>query len=68
MRKTIISNCFELKTFSGYSKETYLENYSGDYRSVSIWSFIIIYTVTEKDVRVLNVVHSSQNPESRENI
>ncbi|MGV9206270.1 MAG: type II toxin-antitoxin system RelE/ParE family toxin [Promethearchaeia archaeon] len=40
----------------------------GYYRSVSIWSFIIIYTVTEKDVRVLNVVHSSQNPESREDI
>jgi plasmid stabilization system protein ParE len=68
VRKAIINKCFELKTFSGYSKEPYLEKYPGDYRSVSIWNFIIIFTVTEKDVRVLNVVHSSQNPDSRTNI
>ena len=68
VRKAIINKCFELKTFSGYSKEPYLENYPGDCRSVSIWNFVIIYTVTEKEVRVLNVVHSSQNPESRINL
>lgn len=65
VRKAIIEKCLELKNFSGYSKESYLEDYPEDYRSVSIWNYVIIYTATEKEVRILNVVHSSQNTESR---
>ena len=65
VRKAIIDKCFALKEFAGYSKEAYLEDYPEDYRSISIWSYVIIYTVTNKEVRILNVVHSSQSPESR---
>lgn len=65
VRKSILDKCLSLKDFSGYSKETYLEEFSEDYRSVSIWSYVIIYIVKNRIVYVLNVVHGKQEPEIR---
>ena len=68
VRESIIKKCLSLKDFSDYSQEPYLEEYPEDYRSVSIWSYVIIYVVKEKQVRILNVVHGKEHPESRKNI
>jgi plasmid stabilization system protein ParE len=68
VRKAIVDKCLSLKTFAGYSKEPYLEEYPEDYRSVIIWSYVIIYVVRKKIVRVLNVVHGKQDPEVRKRI
>lgn len=64
----IINKCKQLKSFSGYSKEPYLEDETLDYRSVLIWSYLIIYRVTEKEVRVLNIVHTSRHPDIRKDV
>ena len=68
VRESIINKCLSLKDFAGYSKEPYLEEYLEDYRSVSIWSYVIIYTVKDKQVRVLNIVHGKEHPESRKEL
>lgn len=68
VREAIINKCLSLKDFSGYSKELYLEEYPEDFRSVSIWSYVIIYTVKDKQVRVLNIVHGKEHPESRKEL
>jgi plasmid stabilization system protein ParE len=68
VRESIIKKCLSLKDFSGYSKEPYLEDYLEDYRSVCLWSYVIIYIVKEKQVWVLNVVHGKEHPESRKEL
>jgi len=68
VRNAIIEKCIGLKKFSGYSKEKYLEEFPEDYRSVSLWNYVIIYTATKNEIRVLNVVHSHQHPESRKEL
>ena len=68
VRESIINKCLSLKDFSGYSKEPYLEEFPEDYRSVSLWSYVIIYIVKEKQVRVLNVVHGQEHPEARKKL
>lgn len=68
VRTGIINKCKQLKNFSGYSKEPYLEDEPLDYRSVSIGSYLIIYRVTEKEVRVLNIVHTSRHPDIRKDV
>lgn len=68
VRKTILDKCLSLKNYSGYSKEPYLEEFPEDYRSISVWSYVIIYVVRNNVVRVLNVVHGKQNPEIRKSI
>ena len=68
VRESIINKCLSLKDFSGYSKEPYLEEFPEDYRSVSLWSYVIINIVKEKQVRVLNVVHGQERPEARKKL
>lgn len=68
VRESIINKCLSLKDFSGYSKEPYLEEFPENYRSVSLWSYVIIYIVKEKQVRVLNVVHGQEHPEARKKL
>ena len=41
-----------------FSKEPYLENKGKDYRSVTKWSYKIIYRITENEVRILEIVHT----------
>jgi len=68
VKSAIIHKCKDLKNFSGYSKEEFLDELEGDYRSVTIWSYVIIFRVTEKTIRVLKVVHASQHPDKRREI
>ena len=68
VKTEIIQKCKSLKNFAGYSKERYLEDLEGDFRSVMLWNYIIIYSLTIKEVRVLNVIHASMHPDHRKNI
>ncbi len=65
VRISLINRCKSLKDFSGYSKEKYLE---GDFRSVTQWDYNIIYKVTKAEVRILNIIHTSQHPDYRQDI
>ena len=65
VRDSIIEKCKGLKNFSGYSKEHYLE---GDYRSITIWDYVVIYRVVKDVVRILNVIHTSMHPDQRKDI
>ena len=68
VRKGILAKCQKLENFSGYSMERYLEDESVEYRSVTQWDYNIIYTVTPKEIRILNIIHTSQHPDLRKNI
>jgi plasmid stabilization system protein ParE len=45
-----------------YSIEPYLEEETGNYRSVAKWSYKIIYEVTEKEIIIAMVFHAKQDP------
>lgn len=68
VRAGILKKCSELKNFSEYSVERYLETDDKKYRSVTQWNFLIIYTIKGDTVRILNIIHTSQHPEKRKNI
>jgi len=68
VRKGILDKCLELKNFSGYSQEEFLKDLSGNYKSVSKWNYLIIFTVSDNEVRVLNVVHTGKHPNARKDI
>ena len=53
VRHAIIKSCKELGSFSGYSVEHYLQDLGGDYRSVTIWDYNLIYRVSDSEVRIL---------------
>ncbi len=50
VKSVIILKCRSLKEFAGYSNEIYLKELDGDFKSVTIWSYVIIYCLTEKEV------------------
>ena len=68
VRNTIIAKCKSLKEFSGHSNERYLEELDGEYKSVTIWDYVIIFSLMEKEIRILNVIHASRHPDKRTNI
>ena len=68
VKTRIIERCKNLKGFSGYSKERYLDELEGEYRSVTVWDYNIIYRVTTNNIRVLNVIHTRMHPDKRKDI
>ena len=68
VKNGILAKCKSLKTFSGYSIETYLEDEPVAYRSVTKWEYNIIFRVVDKEVRILNIVHTKMHPDKRKNI
>lgn len=68
VRKGIIEQCKNLKNFSGYAKERYLGYLPDEYRSVCKWDYLIIYTIQEKEIRILNIIHTHRHPQKRKNI
>ena len=64
----ILHRCRQLKNFGGFSKESYLEELQGDYRSVTQWNFKIIYSVEKDEIRVLNIIHMSRDPKTFKDI
>lgn len=65
VKRSILTKCRSLKDFSGFSKDQYLEELNGDYRSVTLWDYMIIFRVAEKEVRILNIIHTSRHPKNR---
>ena len=52
-----------------FSTEEYLADEIGNYRSVSKWSYKIIYEVTEDCIIIVDIFHTSQYPNKiKENI
>ena len=68
VRNGIINKCLGLKYFSGYSQEEFLKDLSGDYKSVPIWNYVIIFTVSADEVRILNVIHTGKHPDARKDV
>jgi plasmid stabilization system protein ParE len=44
-----------------FSVEFYLQHKGKDYRSVIKWSYKIIYSVSEDQVRIVEIIHTSRN-------
>jgi plasmid stabilization system protein ParE len=44
-----------------FSTEPYLEYKGNEYRSVPKWSYKIIYRVCEKEVRIIDIIHTRRN-------
>ena len=65
VRSAIIKRCRELGVFSNYSVESYLEDLGMGHRSVTQWDYNIIFRVTDSEVRVLDIVHTSRHPDRR---
>ena len=49
-----------------FSEEFYLSEREGNYRSVSKWSYKIIYKVTEDEVYILDIFHARKDPSNIE--
>ena len=64
----ILETCRGLSDFSGYSKELYILDKSTEYRSVIKWNYLIIYTIKNDEVWILNIIHTSRNPARRNDI
>ena len=45
-----------------FAKEPFLEEIEGNFRSRTIWSYKIIYEVTNSEIIILKIFHTSQNP------
>jgi len=63
IKNGILQRCSQLKDFSKFSKEYYLDELPGDYQSVTKWKYKIIFKVTENEVHILNIIHTNRNPE-----
>ena len=46
-----------------FSLEEHLLFKEGNYRSVVLWHFKIVYKVSESEVLILKFIHTSRNPE-----
>lgn len=65
VRKGVLETCKNLKNFSGYSIERYLEHEPKEYRSVTKWDYNIIYTIENNEVRILNIAPTRMHPAKR---
>ena len=63
VRRALLSLAKNLGTFpEKYPKEPYLLDEPNNYRSVSKWSYKLIYEVTENEVIIVMLFHASQDP------
>ena len=69
VRSGIVRKARSLKTFPfRFAVERLLEDQSKEYRSVLIWDYKIIYRVAGDTVRILDVFHTSRNPEELKSV
>ena len=63
VKKELIKLAHSLNDFpEKFSVEEYLSDEPENFRSVSKWSYKIIYEVTEEYVLIWDVFHTSQHP------
>ena len=63
VKRELIKLAHSLNDFpEKFSVEEYLSDEPENFRSVSKWSYKIIYEVTEEYVLILDVFHTSQHP------
>lgn len=63
VKKELIKPAHSLNDFpEKFSAEPYLEDEPENYRSVSKWSYKIIYEVTKEFIIIIDVFHTSQHP------
>jgi addiction module RelE/StbE family toxin len=63
VRKELIRLAGTLSLFpEKYSKEPLLEVEKGDFRFIIKWNYKIIYEITNKEVIITFIFHTSQNP------
>ncbi len=68
VKKTLVTLAHSLNDFpEKFSKEEYLIDEPEDYRSVSKWSYKIIYEVTDECIIIADVFHTSQHPSKMKN-
>ena len=51
-----------------FSRDPFLEGEPGDNRFKAIWSYKIVYEVTDKEVIILDVFHTSRDPRNLKEI
>lgn len=63
VRNKIASSAKSLNDFpEKFEQEPVLRNESGNYRYKVIWSYKIIYEVTEEAIYIVDVFHTSRDP------
>ena len=63
VKKELVTLAHSLNDFpEKFSIEDYLADVPGNYRSVSKWSYKIIYEVTDECIIIADVFHTSQHP------
>lgn len=63
VKKELVKLAHSLNDFpEKFSVEEYLADEIEHYRSVSKWSYKIIYEVTEESIIIVDVFHTSQHP------
>ena len=63
VKKSLVNLAHSLNDFpEKYSREEYLIEEPENYRSVSKWSYKIIYEVTEEYLIVADIFHTRQHP------
>lgn len=64
VRKKIIEEVRKISLFpQKSSREPNLKSEKGDFRFKVIWSYKIIYEVTENSILILDIFHTSRDPE-----
>ena len=63
VKKEIVKLVRSLSDFpEKFSKEEYLADELENYRSVSKWSYKIIYEITDDSIIIVDIFHTSQHP------
>ena len=65
VRKKLIETAKSLKELpERFSREEYLLDKPGNYRSVTQWHYKIVYKVLNDEVLILRFMHTSRDPEA----
>ena len=51
-----------------FSVEPYLAHKGNEFRSVTKWSYKIVYRIKEHEVRILEIIHTGRNTSAIEGI
>lgn len=66
VRKEIINSSKELVDFpEKFQIDEYYPNNSGNIRRYYKWSYRIVYEINERTIDILNVLHTSQEPNKK---